>query len=379
MAPAAQTCNSIIDLTGEDESGDSIARAYQKAFAAASRLTSHFESLKTPKPVAYQNPDANIDTTKKNAVPTSALQPLIPPQYRAFPKLARSEIDGLKKDEKNYASPRQDILIPSRHSSAPQPALGVAMQKPTRPPSRSEETVGNKTQPNVSTASVTPQTDFLPVRTPRSAAISAKQNITEACSELEAWRDKDLNLTPQQASISTLRRPGKPNDDLDEWSPSSNIKDIEEERKGLARVTNSPTPPVNKDEDLTIKGEKSLSYTQGTSTSLGTKKRKSSGSSPSRTSPVKVARLNEKSSVHHHSNPPSSAEPANRKRIPHGSEIGSLAGIFPRCVYPAIKTAKGDYKESLPEDDLTRIDKSVSLLLHNYKATTLMLEQDNNE
>ena len=374
MAPAAQTCNSIIDLTGEDESSDSIARAYQKAFAAASRLTSHFESLKTPKPAAYRNPDANIDPKEKNALPTSVSQPLI----QAFPKLARSEIDGLK-DERSNATPRQNLLIPSRHSSASQPALGAATQKSARPPSKSERTVGNELQPNVSTTSFTPKTDALPVRTPRSAAISAKQNITEACSELEAWGDKDLNLMPQQANVSTLRRPGKPNDDLDEWSPSPNVKNIEEERKGLARVTNSPTPPVNKDEDLTIKGEKSLSYTQGMPTSLGTKKRKFSGSPQSRTSPVKVARKNEESSVHHYSTPPNSVEPANRKRIPHGLATGSLAGIFPKCVYPAIKIAKGDYKESLPEDDLTRIDKSVSLLLHNYKAITLVIKQDNNE
>ena len=362
MARAIQTSSSIIDLTGEDDSDDSIARTHaacQKAFAAASRLTSHFESMKTPKPVAYQDPNANVDLKEKNSIPTSVPQPLISPRLGAFPKPARCETDGPMKDEKDNATLRRNISIPSPHSLAPQSGLGATASKPARPLSKSERTDGKKEQPNVSTTSFTPKTDAFLDRTPRSAAISAKQNITEACSELEEWRNKDLNLIPQQASLSTPRRPGKPNDDLEEWSPGSNTKKTEEERKGLARIsTNSSTPPANKDEDLTVNGGNSLSHTQGMSASLETRKRKSSGSSQSRTSPVKAPRLNEESTVHHDSDPLE-----KRKRIPDELGTGSRAGIFPKCVYPAIKVAKGEYKESLPEDDLARIDKSVSLLL----------------
>ena len=372
MAPVVSTSNSIIDLTGEDEGDDTTAgthAGFQEAIAAFSRLRRKCESLNPLKPVAYHNPNVDATLSEKNPLPTSVPQPLSPPRLGASPKPARSETDGLRKDEKNNATPRPNNSIPSPHSSAPLSALGAAASKPVRPPSNSGRPVGNNEQPNVSIVPVISKTDTFPIRMPRSAAISAKQNITEACSELEAWRQTNLDHMTEQAGPSRPRKPGKRSDDLDEWSPDSNTNYTEEEGKGLTGISiNSPTLSANKDEVLTVKGESSLSLTQGMFISLGTKKRKFSGSSQFRTSPVKVARLDGEPAVHRYSTPPISAEPANRKRILDGSETGSPAGIFPRCVYPALKTAKGEYKERLPEDDLTRIEKSVSLTMQKYKA-----------
>lgn len=303
----AQTVHSgIVDLTGEDDddNDNSIAKASaacEKAFAAASRLTNHFESLKTASSSNhYKNTYEHVDLAKKTP------KPLIPPGVKISSNFARGV-------------------------SFPRSALGA---------------------------------DTSNIRTPRSAAISAKQNIAETCNELEEWVNKDPNLRPHQAGVSTPRKPGRAKEDSDEWSPSPEPQNNVEERKGLGTIiTYSPTPSAGKHGDLTAIVGNGLSPNQRISTSLDTKKRKYSGTSQSRDSPTKWARWNEEPSAYHDSTPPNVAEDASRQHVDHGSMNNSPAGCFPRCVYPALKAAKAGYKQSLTEDELTHIGKTVSLLL----------------
>lgn len=339
----------FIDLTGEDDNDDSMERAHaacEKAVAAASRLTNHVESFKPPKPTVHQSPDNNVDSTRKDSFPATPSKTKFLPLPRMFSYAVRSDIDKLKENGKKPAILRQTSSVPSPGVSAPQSALGIGASRPASSPSISEGMGGTFT-----------------TRTPRSAAISAKQNIAEACSELEEWVNKDPKLILQQAGFSTPRRAGRPNDDLDEWSPNSIANNKEEERKGLDNmITGSPRPLSGKHEDLTANGDNSLSHAQGISTSRGSRKRRFSRSSESSGSPLKIARWNEEPSARRESTPPNLAEPTDRKHVHNGTSNSSPAGVFPRCVYPAIKVAKAEYKQSLTEDDLAGIGKSVSLL-----------------
>ena len=354
----------VIDLTGEDDNDDSVERAHaacEKAFAAASRLTNHFESFKPPKPTVHQSPNENVDSTRNDTFPAIASKTKFLPVPGMFSNPVRSDTDKLKENRKKPAVLRQNSSVPSPTVSAPQSALGIGVSTPARSTSISEK-IGGRKQPR-ETTSVTQRPDTFTTRTPRSAAISAKQNIAEACSELEEWVNKDPKLISQQAGVSTPRRPGRLNDDLDEWSPNSIANNTEEERKGLGSiVTDSPTPLSGKLEDSTANGHNSLSRAQGMSTSLGSRKRRLSRSSESRGSPLKIARWNAEPSARG-STPPNLAEPTDRKHVHNGTSNNSPAGVFPKCVYPAIKVAKAEYKQSLTEDDLAGISKSVSLLL----------------
>ncbi len=319
MARAVQSSSTFIDLTGDDDNDDSVARAHaacQKVFAAASRLSNHFESLKPPKPIAYRRPSETVDLTKKNSRSSTIPQPLTLPRPGTSPKPARFETEGPQVDEKRNAIPRSNSSVSTTAPSLPQSTLRLAASRPAGSPPILERTEGNK-QRSRETTSITPRTDAFAIRTPRSAAISAKQNIAEACSELEDWVNKDPKVISRQPGVSTPRRPGKPNDDLDEWSPNTNTKYKEEEEKEVGRTfTGSPTLSAEKQEFLTAKGENSLYSTSGVSTSLGMKKRRFSGSPQSRGSPVKVARWGEKPNAHYEPTPPSSAEPPNRFTAP---------------------------------------------------------------
>lgn len=354
----------FIDLTGEDDNDDSMERAHaacEKAVAAASRLTNHVESFKPPKPTVHQSPNNNVDSTRKDSFPATASKTKSLPLPGMFSYSVRSDIDKLKENGKKPATLRQTSSVPSPGVSAPQSALGIGASRPASSPSISEG-MGGKKLPR-ETTSVTPRPDTFNTRTPRSAAISAKQNIAEACNELEEWVNKDPKLILQQAGVSTPRRAGRPNDDLDEWSPNSIANNKEEERKGLDNmITGLPRPLSGKHEDLTANGDNSLSHAQGISTSLGSRKRRFSRSSESSGSPLKVARWNEEPSARRESTPPNLAEPTDRKHVHNATSNSSPAGVFPKCVYPAIKVAKAEYKQSLTEDDLAGIGKSVSLL-----------------
>lgn len=360
MAQAVQS--SIVDLTGEDDDDGSIARARahaacEKAFAAASRLTNHFESLKTSKSIPYKSPKECVELDELQAI---ASERSVPPRLETFPSSARFDKNGLKK-EKDNAMTRQDASVSSPHISFPQSALGIAASRPRKSPSILERVEGNKRQRGETT--VTSASDTSSIRTPRSAAVSAKQSIAETCSEMEEWVNKDPNLIPQQTGVSTPRKQGRPRKDADEWSPSPSTKSSVAERKGLGRIlTYSPTPSTRKHEDLTINEGRSLSPTKRVSTSPRSKKRKYSGSSQSYESPVKLARWNGALSGDHDSTPPSSTESASRKHVHDG--------CFPRCVYPALKAAKAKYKDTLTEDELTDIGKSVSLLLESQLETS---------
>lgn len=375
MAQAAKSSRDIIDLTGDDDSVARADAAYERAFAAASRLTNHFESLKTSKPIAYQSPNENVDRDDKNALSATLPQPLMRARLGTFPMPPRFEKPGPKMGVKNNDIPRRNSSSNNPGVSASQSALGIAASRPPNSPSTLRWIEGRTQEPR-ETTSATPKTDNSTIRTPRSAAISAKQNITETYSELEEWVNKDTNLIPQHTGVSTTRRPGRPDEDLEEWSPSRNTNVEQEEWKGLGkRSTSSPIPLAGKHEELIAKGEKSLSLAQGGSIFLGTKKRKLSGSSQSRASPAKVTRWNEGPNTHHESNPPISAEPANGRHVPYASSTASPSGgVFPKCVYPAIKSARAKYKQSLTEDDLTVISKSVSLLVRSHRPFSFMLE-----
>lgn len=354
----AQTIQSgIVDLTGEDDNDDSIARANaacEKAFKAASRLTDHFESLRT-----YKNPNDLVDLGEEVPLPAIASKPLVPFRF-GFPNSTEFESDGIMQDERDNAVPRQGSRVPS--SNASQSALGIASPKPAKSTSYLKRVEGNKRRPK-DTVSVSPEVNISTIRTPRSAAVSAKQNIAENCNELEEWVSKDPNLMPQQVGAGAPRKPGRAKRDPDEWSPNSSTKDNVEERKGLSRINTQPsTPSAGKHEDMTLHKSRSLSPIRAISTPLDTKKRKFSGSHQQHDYPLKLARLSEKPNAYHEPNPPNLAKPANSEHIINRAEQTPPGDCFPRCVYPAIKSAKAEYKQTLSDDDLTNIEKTVSLL-----------------
>ena len=370
MAQAGQS--TIIDLTGEDDNDDSSARAhaaYQKAFAAASRLANLFESSKASKPIVHQKTNGSTDLTGCDSLPAPVFKTKTSPRLGTFPKPVGSEKDGLRRDEKNDAIPRQNISVPSPSISAAQSALGAAVSKSIESPSTSEKTEVRKQQPRETT--FTPKAGTFTSRTPRSAAISARQNIADACNQLENWIHKDPDLIPQQTRVSTPRRLGRPNDDLDEWSPISNGKDKDEEGNELGTmITNSPTSSAGKHEHWTANADSSLSQIQGVSTSQGTKKRKFSESFQSHAPPVKMPRWNGESSAHHESTPPNPAESVNGKHVHEITGDTFSDGVYRKCVHPAINAAKVEYRQNLTEDDLTGIGKIVSLLLLRHLPKT---------
>ena len=364
----------IIDLTGEDESDDNNARArtaYEKAFAAASQLTDHFESMKSSKPSPYISPNDTVNLGERIPLPAASSKSLGSPRPGTLPNPARFETKGLKKDEGKKPIPREDSPLRSPDVSIPRPrsAIGIVASKPAKSPSLSKKAQGNKRQPK--TMPVTRVAESSPVRTPRSAAIFAKQNIAQTCNELEQWVNTDPNLRPRQAGVSTPRKPGRPKADPEEWSPTSSLKHKVEERKGQGRViTHSPTPSAGKHGDLITNESNRLSRIEAVSTSLGTKKRKYSGSPGPHNSPVKLARWKEGSNACHDCTPPNSAEPTSGKHAHDRTGNSSPAGCFPKCVYPAIKAAKVEYKQILTENALTGIGKSVCLLLESQDGVS---------
>ena len=367
MAQAVQS--TIIDLTGEDDNEDSIARAhaaYGKAFAAASRLTSSLESLKNSKSNVSPSPCGNADLITSGSLSATVLKAETNPSLGTFPAPVRSEKDGLKKDANNKAIPRRDSLVLSSGTSAARSDLGTVASGPVESTSLSGKPGLQKQRPR-ETTSITPKTGAFTSRTPRSAAISAKQGITENCNELEKWVNKDPELISLQTGASTPKKLGRSNDDLDEWSPCSNIKGNEEEPKEMGRkIISSPTPSAEKQHKLAANRESSLSRTQGMSISQDAKKRKFSESSQPRGSPVKVARRDEKPSARYHSNPPTSPRLTNKKHVHSITGDRHLAGVYPKCVYPALKAARAEYSQRLTEDELTDICKRVSLLLQRH-------------
>lgn len=350
MAQAAQS--DVIDLTGEEDDDNSVAKAHvacEKAMAAASRLSNHFESLKTSKSVPYKSPKE--DSHEEDLPPAIAPKHHVLPRLGTFPSPAKYDTNGLKKDKNDQAIIRQDVSVSSSHVSFLQSALG---SRPTKSPSILE---GIKQQPGTTTA-ITSATDTSSIRTPRSAAVSAKQNIAETCNELEEWGHKDPNLIPQQTGVSTPRKQGRPRKDADEWSPSPNTKSNLVERKGFGRlITYSPSPSLRNHEDLTIDEGRGLSSIKRVTSSPGIKKRKYSGTPPSQEHAVKLARWDGTPNGHDDYTPPDSTKSASKKHVHDG--------CFPKCVYPALKAAKAQYKQSLTEDELTDIGKSVSLLLQS--------------
>ena len=363
----AQTTHSgIVDLTGEDDHDNSIARANaacEKAFAAASRLTNHFESLKNPIP--YKDPNDRVDLIETTPLSAIDSNPLVPPRVGIFPNPARIETNGLEKNERDNAIQGLDCLVSSPDVTFSRSALVTAATRPAKSPSLLDRIEGKKQQPRVTT-SVPSGAGTPTIRTQRLAAVSAKHNIAETCSELEEWVNKDPNLVLQQPGVSTPRKSGRPRKDADEWSPTSNTKRSVEEQRGQGRIiAYSPTPSAGRHGDLTANEGSSLSSVKEKSISLGKKKRKHSGSPLSRDYPVKLARWNDEQSAHHDSTASNSAESADRKLLQNEIGKSSPGGCFPRCVFPAIKAAKADHKQSLTEDELTEIGKSVSLLVES--------------
>ena len=371
MAQVVQ--NGTIDLTGEDDDDNCTTRAnsvYEEAVAKASRLTSLFESNKTTRPLPYQNPSKSPDkqgsSGEKNTFHASSPKPLAHSRLKTFPNLARYESNGLTKDENRDGIPRQGT-IPRKYSTNcstnvwfPQSPLATATQKPAKPFPVLEEEEENRRQPRQITFA-TPRNGASNIRTPRSAALSAKQNIAETCNELEEWITKDPDLLPQQAAFSTPKRPGRPKKDSDEWSPSSNTKNIMEQQNGLGgSITITSALSARGSGDLAVSKDDNLALSKGVSTLVGNKKRKLSGSSLSNDSPVKSAKLNAEPGGRQGNCLPRLAESASRSMYTKEYVTNLLGGCFPKCVYPAIKAAKEQYKNSLTEDELNGIANSVS-------------------
>ena len=364
MAMTVQS-GTIVDLTGEDDDDSSAATrvnaVYEEAVAMASRMTSHFESTRTRRPLPYKNPNESPDkqgsSGEKNTFHASSPKPLVHSQLKSFPKFARYETNGLLKDESRDDIPRNYSTNYSTNVSLPQSPPATVTQKPAKSFPVLEDEEKNRRQPRQIT-SATPRNGASSIRTPRSAALSAKQNIAETCNELEEWITKDPNLIPQQAAISTPRKAGRPKKDSDEWSPGSNTKNIMEQQNGLGR-SSTPTP-AGKSGDLAVGKDDNLSLCNGASTLVGYKKRKLSGSSLSNDSPVKMAKSNVESGGRQDNCLPRLAESASRSSYTKEYVTKSLGGCFPKCVYPAIKAAKEQYQNCLTEDELNRIANSVS-------------------
>ena len=371
MANAVQS-GTIVDLTGEDDHENSTTSAkaiFEDAVAKASQITSLFESNTITRPLPYQSPNKNPDkqgsSGEKNTFHASSPRPLVHSRLKTFPNLARYETNGLTKDESRDGIPRQGT-IPQKLStnystnvSLPHFPPATATPKPAKSFPVFEEEEQNRQQPKQIT-SATLINGASHIRTPRSAALSAKQNIAETCNELEEWIHKDPNLIPKQAGMSTPRKPGRPKKDSDEWSPSSNTKNIMEQQNGLGGSTTTTTAvPAGESGDLAISNDKKLSFSKGVSTLVGNKKRKLSESSLSKDSPVKSAKLNAEPSGRQGNCLPRLAESASRSMYTKEYVTNFLGGCFPKCVYPAIKAAKEQYKNSLTENELNGIANSV--------------------
>ena len=374
MAQAVQS-GTIVDLTGEDDDDNSItstrAKAvFEEAVAQASRLSSLFESNQTTRPLPYQNPSKSPDkqgfSGEKNTFHASSAKTPVHPRLKTFPNFARYETNGLTKDESRDGIPRQGTT-PRKYTtnystnvSLPHFPPATASQKPAKSFPVLEEEERNRRQPSQLT-SATPRNGASNIRTPRSAALSAKQNIAETCNELEEWITKDPNLLPQQAGANTPRKPGRPKKDSDEWSPGSNTKNIMEQQNGLGgSITTTPAVRAGESRDLAVSEDNKLSLSKGISTLAGNKKRKFSGSSLSNDSPVKSARLNAEPGGRQGNCLPRLAESASRSMYTKEYVTVLLGGCFPKCVYPAIKAAKEQYANSLTEGELNEIANSVS-------------------
>ena len=372
MANAVQS-GTIVDLTGEDDDENSTTRAkavYEEAVAKASQITSLFESNRITRPLPYQDPNKSPDkhgsSGEKNTFHASSPKQMVHSRLKTFPNLARYESNGLTKDESRDGIPRQGT-IPEKYStnystnvSLPHFPPATAPPKPAKSFPVFEEEEQNRRQPKQIT-SATLRNGASNIRTPRSAALSAKQNIAETCNELEEWITKDPNLIPQHAGVSTPRKPGRPKKDSDEWSPSSNTKNIMEQQNGLSgSTTSTPAVPAGASGDLAASNDNNLSLSKEVPTLVGNKKRKLSESSLSKDSPVKSAKLNAEPGGRQGNCLPRLAESASRSMYTKEYVTKFLGGCFPKCVYPAIKAAKEQYKDSVTEDELNGIANSVS-------------------
>ena len=335
MAQAVQNKHSFIDLTNEYEDDHSFIRATkaacQKALAAATQMTN-------------RNPSEIVELSGKNLVSASVPGSLKLPRPRPFTKPMGVETDGAKKDGKNNAIPPPNISVPSPSFSAIQYASGTAPSRPARSPSIIHNTDRDSHHPREIEPVASGRNAFT-TRTPRSAAISAKQNIAEACSELENWGNKDLDLIIHQTGVSTPRKLGRPNDDLDEWSPKSSTKAEEEERTARASTpTKSPMPSAGNYKDSTIIGDVPLSHTRGRSSTSGTRKRRFSGSSQSRHSPL---RLNKRSSAYRESYSSISAAPLDgelvRDESGNNSPADSPGKYTPRVKHKSMPEPSNPY------------------------------------
>lgn len=362
----------IVDLTGEDDDEKSAATrvnaVYEEAVAMASRMTSHFDSTKT-RPLPYQNPNKSPDeqgsSAEKNTLHATSPKPLVHSRLKTFPNLARYETNGLTKYENNDGVPQQST-IPQKSStnystnvSLPQFPPATAAQKPVKSFPALEEEEKNRPQPR-QTTSATPRNGGSSIRTPRSAALSAKQSIAETCNELEEWITKDPNLILQQAGVSTPRKPGRLKKDSDEWSPISNTKNVMEQQNGLGgSITITSALSAGGSGDLAVSKDDNLSPSRELSTLVGNKKRKLSGSSLFNDSPVKTAKLNAEPGGRQDNCLPRLAEYASRSPNTKEYVTKSLGGCFPKCVYPAIKAAKAQYQDCLTEDELNGIANTI--------------------
>lgn len=232
----------VVDLTGDGEQNENHQRldpAVSRAFAEAARLTSHFDSWSSrSKPSSSDN----IDPREKILTPTLAARP---PRLGIFGKTGRPAIKSFQKPENNIAGSGRDSPAFST-GSVVFPTTPGAFEPVTKPPSNTRGS-GVKQNKPLETQSAPHRANTSAVRTPRTAAVFAKQNITETCNEMEEWMNRDPKLVPQQAAITTPRKHGRPKKDPDEWSPKSHVSHSIGTPKGLLSVLDYQTPTTGVD------------------------------------------------------------------------------------------------------------------------------------
>ena len=294
--------HTIIDLTEEDGGRDqlrTLSSAASKAQAAATRLTTQFESLTSPpngKRLVHGIPNGgNYSFPRANA---SIVKP------------------DLYRDWTDAGETKAHILTPKPAFPGPSagPRLGISAPQTVLP---SDERFGPIPPPRLTNAVFSKgngDLDISSTRPPRAAAQSAGQMITKTydlLNPLEAQRE---------ASYSTPRKPGRPK--VDHWTPKSHSghgTTKTETRDAASR--SSPVSPVPHAANVwtAIIDDDSSAPEHSAKSRLNLEhKRKRQKASPNSGLPSKHAKLDD-----HSSKPLSNAEPSNLASV--GKELSPLS------------------------------------------------------
>jgi len=394
MTQAQATCfNNIIDLTEDDDDSDrlgALSEAASKAEAAANRVTSQLQSMTSASTVGQK------DTPHRR----------IPSEDKAVTLAA----NGVRTKPGEDTAPGTRLPMPDNGIQSPitGPRIGsLGSRGPIHNEVRSTSTRSDRPQ-TPETSNDRTATDASAVRSPRAAAQYAGRdmaNTYDILNPLEAQRE---------ASVLSPKIPGRPM--LDQWRPEWNPKKSQSalnqgienrEKPDLSNKGNMGSAKSRMFVGPTNAGSNGLVSNIARPTPAPLVKRKRSSASPPLNISAKLARRDTSQSRYSScipeslevgksytpsSGPPDTVQTAQHVRDTVGSvgkrdfgaltprldnhssvlvsrqklmlfsvENGPLFEIFKTIIYPALKRAKKRIKQSLSEDELLSISKSVGI------------------